>query len=179
MGSVSVQNGYLRPTSAPEPTGPVVTGYGPDAITSGAQLTRTSFDSWPQKRDAGAKAFTAYRPNGFHEQVEVAIPANYGAMGDAAPYRDWEGEYTPSTTVDPNEAAIGNYPGPVPFAGRPTYNNMPSGAPYNVEVITPTNMNPRSYQDLLKDSVQFSPAQTASVAQAGASPLTAGTEPLL
>jgi len=161
-----VQSGdYVGPPgdSIAMSTEPVIMGYGPRTITSGSQLNQPAEASYPQQQVAGAKMFTAYRPNALHELFAVSIPANYGAMGNAVPYRHWEPEYSPSTT-EGNEASVGDYPGPVPYARRPTWNNLTSGAPYNVEVITPNNMNPTSYQNLLQKSVEFSPAQTASIA---------------
>lgn len=153
----------------PTPQGPIVTVSMPRAITSGSELNRTAIGPWPAIEDAGTKLDNAYRPNGFHEEIRVKIPANYGGVSSAADYQARHPLYAPGNDGQ-GMGAVANYPGPVPNPTGPTYNNLEATI-WQQQVLTKQNLNPSSYQNLSTVPTNFQPAGTATLGVPAAPPL--------
>lgn len=153
----------LTPNTPAE--GPVIEGYGPDAITSGSELDRTAVGPWPLLIDAGIKIWNSWRPNGFHNQIVVRVAANYGSRTSAADF----GQAYPEYSV-PNDGlgfgSVGLYPSPVPNALRPTYDNLET-TQWGDQVLTPKNLNPQTWSDIQQNPTSFVPGGTASLGIAG------------
>jgi hypothetical protein len=146
------------PQALPKPVGPTVTLNTAAAITSGAQLDGTAKGPWAKLLDAGAKMWTAWRPNSFHEVMQIKLKANYGEMGGAVGYH-WRGYEFP---VGNPEGAIANYPGSVPTPHRPMWNVL-TPVVWGLQVLSPDNLNAQSYQAIQQDPSQFVPGGTATL----------------
>lgn len=83
-------------------------------LTAGSDLDKPSYPQ-PQFLAAGHKAFTSFRPNGFMPFTARRAPANFGSVSSTANYGFRYSEYGPG---------IGLYPGTVPSASRPMWNNL-------------------------------------------------------
>lgn len=137
-------------TSRPIVPGPLVTPAQPEALTSNYQLDRTAVQApkvinrrkfgiwgkplltansdlgtaiegapWPTLVPTG-KIGTAWRPNSFREVAHKTLPGNYGAITSIANF-GWRHQiYKPG---NPWTSQAG-YPGPVPSAVRPMWNNV-------------------------------------------------------
>ena len=83
-------------------------------LTSGSDIDRPAYPQ-PQFLPAGLKLFTAWRPNNFRDWRRQSVGANYGSTVSLANFGWRYNEYGPG---------IGLYPGTVPSANRPMYNNL-------------------------------------------------------
>ena len=82
-------------------------------LSAGSDLNRASVP-WVTHIDAGTPLRISWRANRLREQTSMAVPANYGSRTSASNFSFRKPEYQ----------GIGNYPGPVPYAGRPMYNTL-------------------------------------------------------
>lgn len=103
-------------------------GYSDVILTSGSDLNKTSDDSWWEPIDAGFKMWTAWRPNTLNDQYNVAVGANYGLLGSLVNWYFRAREFV----------GIGSTPGPMPYAGRPMYNNL-TPIQWNLRVNDPSS----------------------------------------
>jgi hypothetical protein len=150
--------GPTGPNALPRPVGPNVKLTTAAAITSGAQLDGTAKGPWSRRLDAGIKMWTAWRPNAFHDLIAPRIPANYGADGGAIAF-DWRGwEFPPGNP----EGSIAMYPGSIPAPHRPMWNVL-KPVVWGLQVLSPGNINPASYQAIQADPSAFVPGGTASL----------------
>jgi hypothetical protein len=150
-------------TSRPVVPGPIVTPSQPNALTSGTQLDRAA--EWgpynrPIKRgrygkplfaansdfndgaETGApwpgliasfKIFTAFRPNALREIAVKTLPGNYGAITSIANF-GFRHQIYPVGNPWTSQAG---YPGPVPSAVRPMWNNVVAIV-WRLRVVNPT-----------------------------------------
>jgi hypothetical protein len=150
--------GPTGPQALPIPVGPPVQLTTAKAITSGAQLDGTAQGPWKPLLDAGAKMWTAWRRNAFHEVLLLRKPANYGEGGGFINFH-WRGYEFP---VGGETPAIANYPGAVPEPHRPMYNVL-TPILWGMQVLDSNDINPQSYQAIQQDSSAFVPGGTASL----------------
>lgn len=133
-------------------------GYSDVILTSGSDLNKTSLDSWPGIIDAGYKIHNAWRYNALHQVQTVKTAANFGLSGALTNWGFRAREF----------AGVGSMPGPVPYAGRPTYNNLTPIA-YNLRVNDPLSQAQNT--ELMNQTViqngptDFTPAGSASLAE--------------
>jgi hypothetical protein len=176
-------------TSRPIVPSKFVTPIPPTALTSGSQINKaiewdggsvspagTPFDSgsainkarigapWPALKDAATKFFNSWRPNNFREIAHRNIAGNYGSMSSVAHFQFRYAEY-------PN--GIAGYPGPVPVATRPMWNNL-LPIVYALRVPNPVAggaangaMNPAQVLTTVSSPVQFTPSGQASLSYKG------------
>ena len=112
-----------KPETYVYPTGPsnyVLTGGQEVILTAGSDLDVAAPSSgnrglpWSKIIDGAVKFFNSFRPNTLQDVKTVNLPANYGNRTSVANFSFRGREFT----------GIGSYPGPVPVATRPTYNNL-------------------------------------------------------
>jgi hypothetical protein len=83
-------------------------------LTSGSDLNRTSWDSWPSIISMSRRWLTAWRSNSLHQVLNVRAGANYGGQGSKVGWGFRNSEYK----------GVGLMPTPVPFPTRPMWNNL-------------------------------------------------------
>lgn len=176
-------------TARPIVPGPIAEYTPPDALSAGSQLDVTAYggpyqaaeitsgsslnksiigDPWPRLIDAATRLFNSWRPNFFREISTHNVAGNYGSITSTANYNFQSYEF-PSLGIP----TIGNYPGPVPSARRPEWNNLVSII-YGLRVLNPVgSLGPN--QTILPQAVvsqftvptQFTPTGTASLSMKG------------
>lgn len=112
--------------------------------------------TWPNQIESGFAIRMSYRPNSLRQISTHNVPSNYGGVGSMSDYRrrGWEfGRY-------PDR--IGEYPGPVPAANRPTYNNL-TPIVWGLRVIDPNSQA----QMAELTQVQVTPVAPATFTPAG------------
>jgi hypothetical protein len=127
-------------------------------LTSGSDLNKTADGPWPSLLNAAYRILLGFRPNGYRGQTSVRIGANYGGDGSEVGwyYRD------------PEYSGVGNYPGPVPFSKRPTYNVVTPIA-YGLRLLDPAQQaNPAGLINIpvgQNKSAVFVPPGNASLSE--------------
>jgi hypothetical protein len=96
----------------PVPVATIITP--PSKLTSDAALNQAAVGAWPTMLDAGIKVDTSWRPSVLREVSTHNVIGNYGSVTSMARFGFTWREF----------AGVGNYPGPVPNAFRPTYNYL-------------------------------------------------------
>lgn len=183
-------------TLRPVVPGPIFQPIPPDALTSGSQINRYTvgaeenappgaFDSgsqlnrarigapWPGIIDGATKFFNSWRPNVLRDVEHHNTIANYGSVTSLANFGFKASQYGPDN--DYGQGSIGLYPGPVPSALRPMWNNLVAIV-WGLRVNNPTSGG--SLNDTIQASytttttaspVEFVPSGTASLTYKGAS----------
>lgn len=179
--------GLVGATPNPAPVGPEVVGTGPDAITSWSELSGAaqgaqqggnahnpyaqpagSLPAWPDTPNANAlQRFNGWIKNAFHDFFKAAVGANYGEISSQANYGFRHQLYSVGNNgLGFVGGSVGNYPGPVPFAGRPMWNNL-EAITWNMEVLDPSDLNPAQFQAIQQNPTEFVPGGTASIGVPG------------
>ncbi len=101
------------PPAQPVPVATIITP--PSKLTSDAALNQAAVGAWPSMLDGGAKFWNGgWRPSFLREVSNHNIPGNYGSVTSMARYGFRWSKYV----------GVGNYPGPVPNAYRPTWQDL-------------------------------------------------------
>jgi hypothetical protein len=188
-------------TARPTTAGPLFKPSPPDALTSGYQIDPTAYGGeadnevpigrfgtpvfsagsqlalaqsgapWPTQIDSGIKRFTSYRPNGYRQIFAMKVRGNYGANTSTANFAFRHQEYPASDTYHGGQAG---YPGPVPTALRPMWDNL-LAIIWNLRVLNPTaggSLNSQTTpnnnnSDIYANPAEFIPGGTASLVYKG------------
>lgn len=171
----------------PTPVGVEVVGVGPDSITSWSELQGAaqgaqqggnahnpwaqpsgSLPTWPVTPNANAlQRFNGWIRNAFHDFFKASVGANYGEQSSQANYGFLHALYNPANNgLGFVGGAIAGYPGPVPFAGRPMYDNL-EAVDWNMEVLDPSDLNPAQFQAIQSNPTAYVPGGTASIGVPG------------
>jgi hypothetical protein len=124
------------------------------AATSGSTYNKTSDDSWPELMGYNNQTPISWRPSLLRQEQIVKIPANYGLDGSQVRWYARGREF----------AGIGNMPGPIPSAHRPTYNNMESTI-YRLKINAGQTVVPNAgaVSDIVWQPLDYPAAQNASL----------------
>lgn len=143
--------------------------YGNPVFTSGSQLALAQVGApWPDLIDGGVKGFTAFRPNSFREIFAMKVLGNYGMNSSRTNFGFRHQEYPAGD--DYWGGNIAGYPGAVPSARRPMWNNLlaivyalrvsnPTAGGSLNGTTTPNNYNSNSYDN----PAQYIPGGNASL----------------
>ena len=139
--------------SAAEATSPA---YGAPISSGSSGNVAIENSPWPPLIDAGERMDVAYRPNGLEDGHRISIGANYGSISSQANYQFRAHEYD----------GIAGMPGPIPYAGRPTYNNLEPIA-YGLRVADPKQVAQGdelvNYGIVQNSNLEFTPGGVASI----------------
>lgn len=151
-----------------EASNPVPRGrFGTPVFSSGSQLALAQGGSpWPTQIDSGTKRFTAYRPNSLREIFAMKVLGNYGLNTSQANFGYRHQIYPATDTYNGSQAG---YPGPVPSAKRPMWDNV-LAIVYALRVVNPTasgslgNVVQAAYStSSYQNPAEYVPAGTASL----------------
>lgn len=163
----SLDEYVLGPTGQqklPTKVGPNITLPREDVITSGYQLDRTAIGPWPplMPSEVANDSFTGWVRNALHDFMKLSVPANYGSRTSQADFNWWVAEYSQDSPHGKQWGAIAGYPGAVPTPDRPMWNNL-EPILWNLQILTPLNMNPQAFASIQKNPSQFVPPGTAAL----------------
>lgn len=126
-------------------------------LTSGSDLNPTAVGPWPGLRNASTRLWNSWHANSYRPQEAIRESANYGEQGSRVGYHYKWNEYPQGP---------GLYPGPVPNAQRPTYDNV-LPIVWHLRVGNPnmlSNQNLRPAQVIQVGPSEYVPAGVASLA---------------
>lgn len=140
--------------------------YGPyeaSPLAAGSSLDKAQIGApWPGIINGAIKFFNSWRPNALREIANHNVAGNYGSETGRANF-GWRGFEFP--TGD----GIANYPGAVPNAFRPMWNNLVPII-YGLRVLNPVmngsdqfTTQPQTKVSQFTTPVEFTPTGTASL----------------
>lgn len=151
--------------------GPMITGikrgrFGQPLLTSNTDLSKSQVGApWPGLIDAFAKIWTAFKPNTFRNVTPTKEPANYGSLTSLANF-GFRNQIYPVNGYWNSQAG---YPGPVPSAVRPMWNNV-LAIVWNLRVVNPvaggsvdSTVQAHYVVQNYNNPTEFTPAGTASL----------------
>lgn len=128
-----------------------------------------NLESYPDQIDAGvtSKRFSSWVKDALHDWFQARIGANYGEITSQADFGHRDALYTVGNEgLGFEGGSVANYPGPVPSAVRPTYNNL-EAITWHQQILDQYDLNPQSYQDLQSNPTTYIPGGTASLGVPG------------
>lgn len=141
--------------------------YGRPVFSAGSQINlASSGDPWPNGIDSGIKGWTGYTPNTLREIVAIKVRGNYGGNTSRTNF-GYRHQRFPST--DTYHGGQAGYPGPVPSALRPMWNNL-LAIVWSLRVLNPvaggslnSTVQPANVTSINANPAQFTPTGTASL----------------
>lgn len=146
-------------TGQPVPTASITTP--PSKLTSDAALNQAAVGAWPAMLDGGAKFWNGgWRQSVLREVSNHNVAGNYGSVTSMARFGFRWRKYV----------GVGSYPGPVPNAYRPTWQELIPivwGLRVANPNVTPTMVEPQGNPVIQTKPTTWQGANTASLNKTG------------
>jgi hypothetical protein len=142
--------------------------YNAAPLASGSSLNKARAGTpWPGIINGAVKFFNSWRPNALREIANHNVPGNYGSITSEA------GWYIKGTEF-PASTSQALYPGPVPDAWRPMWNNLVPII-FGLRVLNPNiagqdgnfQASPQTVASQFTEPTILTPTGTASLAMRG------------